>query len=165
MSLGEGSEPRSAASETAATLRPWPWFANVRRGLPKAEGDRAAAVRVLGIKPRELDGIVRSLVSAMPVGIVATPILTADKGGVRLKVKHPEYELDLLFVRQPGEFIVDFGLFKLQRQQTGAGWAAIRNALLVADQVGLTHVTAYANYEIGGYAWSRLGGIPYTNRP
>ncbi len=45
-------------------------------------------------------------------------------------------------------------------QAQGIGYEIVRNSLIAYDQLGVIYAAAYANFDVGGYAWAKLAGAP-----
>jgi hypothetical protein len=57
---------------------------------------------------------------------------------------------------------VEFKLLALETtlQNKALTRTALRNAAIVYDDLGVDYCIAYANFDIGGYAWAKLGAMP-----
>jgi hypothetical protein len=128
-------------------------------------GDLVAAAAFFAISVDGLTDITNLLSAAAPAALMFTPKWTLDGHDCVLEADERALQLQQTFRRvEGGKLMVDFGLMALEPGSQAKGFATstLRNALIAYDELDVTYVSAYANFDIGGYTWAKLAGIPIS---
>ncbi|HEV7229129.1 hypothetical protein [Brevundimonas sp.] len=141
----------------------WPWMEARREPSVRAEGDVQGAATFLKLDDAGVSRIGDLLCAGVPECDGVPPVWEAEDGGWRMTLRADEVVLSLFFVRdEAGRLAVGFEMLVLpgRLQAKGLLRAALRNAALVFDELSVDYCSAYANFDVGGYAWAKLGAAP-----
>ncbi|MFC5372836.1 hypothetical protein ACFPIF_09750 [Brevundimonas faecalis] len=148
----------------------WPWTPDFGSRPIEVEGEQTAAV-FLNRSEAEVVEAARLLAADLPLAqgtrvgwFMADEVLADDTiGGLLLYVDDGQTRMAQRFLRdQAGALTVHFELLVLESLLQGQRLTrtALRNAAVVYDHLGVARCRAYANFDIGGYAWAKLGTCP-----
>lgn len=141
----------------------WRWKAKPRKPAPTLDGDMAAAAEFLGVSEDILQTVSALCAAGVPPEHKITAVWTREAHSVTLNVQLDGFGLLQQFRRtEDGELMVNFQamLVPSAQQRRGHGSESVRNSLIAYDLLGVRYVSAYANFDIGGFAWAKLAGAP-----
>lgn len=134
---------------------------NITTFQPMTEATQAAASRILGIPPEQIQRLMATLV--------------ADYGGntrftLSIRASGNEMSVDLNgddgtritrdFTRSGASLTVYHAYFRAGRTGSGAGKHLFRTSMSVYMGLGVSEIGVTANIDVGGYAWARFGYKP-----
>lgn len=138
----------------------WPWPALTPSTPLPLNGDIDAAAACLGVSPATLVQISQLLCAGLPFSGKAKADWIADEADFALVVDDADIRMMQTFGRDDdGRLFVEFKLLALESalQNKTLTKTALRNAAIVYDHLKVDYCIAYANFDIGGYAWAKLG--------
>lgn len=147
----------------STSRHPWPWASEPRDPPIAACGNRDEAARLLGVTTGRLDQIGNLLTSGLPVSPAAQVRWRVDDDGAHLELDSAEVAMAQTFgLDDAGSLMVEFKLLVLSADLRDRRLirTALKNAAIAYDDLGVEYCSTYANFDVGGYAWAKLGAMP-----
>lgn len=141
----------------------WPWGAVSRATSPAPLGDVVGAAAFLGVDQARLAMLGDLLCAGVPDCEDVAPTWEVEDGGWCMSLHTQGVVVSQLFGRDSaGRLNVDFRMLVLPEhlQAKSLLRTALRNAAIVYDELGVEYCSAFADFDIGSYAWAKLGAAP-----
>jgi hypothetical protein len=143
------------------SLPPWPWAASPRGAPTGLSGDLPSIIAFeLVPTEEELRKLTAMICSGMPDASEITACWSREgTNTLCVSVETPSGKLLQRFVRTSDGVAALHDLFMLTSNHHGRGHARklMRNLVHAYDELGIRHMSTYANYGNGGYTWAALG--------
>lgn len=140
----------------------WPWRPKPPTVPLPLTGDVTSAAALLGVSEQTLADASQLLCADLRSNAATGAVWAQDGDGFALMMDTPDVRMMQTFGHdESGRLYVEFKLLALETtlQNRALTRTALRNAAIVYDFLKVDYCIAYANFDVGGYAWAKLGAM------